>query len=91
MIVGGLRETTYEAHTLSIQEPCALHLFSDGVYEIFPPGDEDAEHMLGYDGFADVLTSADGDDLDATIERLREYAGGGLFDDDVSLLRLRLG
>ena len=40
-------------------------------------------------GFATSI--ANGDDLDATIERLREYAGGGVFDDDVSLMRLRLG
>ncbi len=89
LIVGALPEASYEACVLSIQEPCALYVFSDGVYEIFPPGDEDAEHMLGYDGFAEILTSADGD-LDAVIERLREYAGG-TFDDDVSLMRLRLG
>jgi len=91
LIVAAMPEATYEARTLSIQLACALHVFSDGVYEILPPGDGDAKHMLGYDGFADVLTSADGDDLDATIERLREYAGGGVFDDDVSLMRLRLG
>ena len=45
--------------------------------------------MLGYDGFAEILTTADGDDLDAAIGRLREYAGG-TFDDDVSLMGLRL-
>ncbi len=91
LIVGALPQASYMSSTRSITEPCSLYLFSDGVYEIFPAGDEDCEHMLGYDGFAEILTSPEGADLDATIGRLREYAGGGPFDDDVSLLRLQLG
>ncbi len=91
LIVGALPDASYASSTLPIAEPSSLYLFSDGVYEIFPSGDDDCEHMLGYDGFAEILTSQGGADLDATIGRLREYGGGGPFDDDVSILHLRLG
>lgn len=93
LLVGAMPRARWRAATLPIEEPVTLYLFSDGVYEIFPPHDDSGETMLGYDGFADLLAEHDDppspEGLDAVLQGLRSYRGSPVFTDDVSLLRLR--
>lgn len=94
MVVGALPDPRWRSRTVEVTEPVDLFLFSDGAYEIFPPGDEDGSGMLGLEALERIVAETGGagdSDLDRILDRLREHRGSGVFDDDLSLLQIRIG
>jgi PAS domain S-box-containing protein len=70
---------------IEISSPAEIYLFSDGVYEIARPDGS----MQSWEEFASFLES-DRPTIEAIMNRTREVHGAGEFEDDFSLLKLKL-
>jgi sigma-B regulation protein RsbU (phosphoserine phosphatase) len=84
-VIGVTPETTYTAEQVTVPAIAEIFLFSDGVFEIARP---DGTYLL-WEEFAQFL-QVKRPAIDSIVEQMREVHGGPEFDDDFSLLHLRM-
>jgi len=84
-VIGVTPEMTYTAEQVEVPAQAEIYLFSDGVFEIPRP---DGTYQL-WEEFADFL-QASRPSIDLIVRRMRELHGVGEFEDDFSLLHLRM-
>ncbi len=86
--VGMFDDTSFDTATYTLPPDSRVLLYSDGVWEFHPPGNE----TWSLAAFIDLATKVMGSSncsLDAFIEQLRARTIDGVFDDDCSLVALR--
>jgi serine phosphatase RsbU (regulator of sigma subunit)/TPR repeat protein len=88
ILIGFLPEYNYKSHSLEINKPSRIYIYSDGVFEIekkgggFWPVDEMYEFLKR----ASLLTN--GSDISSLYDYVREISGKEVLDDDFSILEL---
>jgi len=86
--IGILRDGEFEDEYFQIEENSALYIFSDGAYEIY--GEDD--RIWGLDAFADLLRDCrqkNISDLKEVVEKIQILTGKDIFEDDLSLLKIK--
>jgi len=89
MPIGTLEDMDFEEGQAEVPPGATLYVFSDGIYEIRTP--EGGEMELS--AFVDILKRPErepGHKVDEVLATMRELQGHPHFDDDVSLLEVRL-
>ena len=89
MPIGTLEDMAFEEGQTQVPEGALLYVFSDGIYEVRTP--DGAEMELNE--FVEILNRPEresGRKVDEVLATMRELQGHDHFDDDVSLLELRL-
>lgn len=89
MPIGTLEDMDFEEGRTEVPPGATLYVFSDGIYEIRTP--EGGEMELS--AFVDILKYPErepGRKVDEVLATMRELQGHPHFDDDVSLLEVRL-
>ena len=89
MPIGTLEDMDFEEGQTEVPPGATLYVFSDGIYEIRTP--EGGEMELS--AFVDILKHPErepGRKVDEVLATMRELQGHPHFDDDVSLLEVRL-
>jgi sigma-B regulation protein RsbU (phosphoserine phosphatase) len=88
MMIGALPFARYTDQTVTLAPGTRLFVFSDGCYEVFSPD----KRLMSLDEFAALLASATPhpDTLDRTLAACRDWQQRDDFDDDFSLVELRL-
>ncbi len=89
MPIGTLEDMDFEEGQAEVPPGATLYVFSDGIYEIRTP--EGGEMELS--AFVDILKRPErepGRKVDEVLATMRELQGHPHFDDDVSLLEVRL-
>jgi serine phosphatase RsbU (regulator of sigma subunit) len=86
LMIGAMPDATYELQTATVPAGSALHLFSDGVFEIVTTD----QQQWALNDFLPLLTTPFQGSARARVERLhdavRRAARPGPFDDDFSLM-----
>ncbi len=82
VVTGVLPEAQYTVYERVLEPGSRLYVFTDGAYEIR----DDTGELLAIDGLARLLANARS--LDATVDALRRCQGGGVLEDDLTLLEL---
>ncbi len=85
MVIGGMPGIPFATGTIHAPKESTLYVFSDGVYEIV---DCATNEMVEYDDFVRIVH--DKRNLVAIQEKMIELNGSHDFDDDFSLVRVRL-
>ena len=83
--IGMMPDAQYPSARIKIPLPAEIYLFSDGVYEIARPDGS----WQSWDEFFQFL-EGNRPRIETIISRMREMHGDGEFEDDFSLLKLRL-
>jgi sigma-B regulation protein RsbU (phosphoserine phosphatase) len=83
-VIGVTPEMTYTSASTEVPPGSELYLFSDGVFEIMRP---DGTYQL-WEEFAQYLQERP--PIEKIVKRMRELHGADEFDDDFSLLQLRI-
>jgi len=89
MPIGAMEDMDFEEGRTEVPQGATLYVFSDGIYEIRTP--EGGEMELS--AFVDILKHPErepGRKVDEVLATMRELQGHPHFDDDVSLLEVRL-
>jgi len=89
MPVGAMESTTFEEGVTRVPEGARLYVFSDGIYEIRTPDGAELE----LNDFVQILArpeQAPGQKVNEVLETMRALQGRPDFEDDVSLLEVRL-
>ncbi len=84
-VVGCTPETKYVSATVEVPAGAELYLFSDGVFEIERP---DGTYQL-WEEFAQYLQK-ERPSIEKIVARMRDLHGVEEFDDDFSLLQVRM-
>ncbi|MEO1389755.1 MAG: SpoIIE family protein phosphatase [Cyanobacteria bacterium J06634_6] len=96
MPIGMMPDSTYQWQRCSVSRNSRLYIFSDGIYEICPADQLQANRqtshsaLLGLDGFVRILTTLEAQkklSLDTLINKVSAF-GGHQFEDDLSLLEI---
>ncbi len=85
VIVGGMPDMKYDAESIEIPPGSELYLFSDGVFEIARPDGTYQE----WEEFAQYLQE-ERPPIDKIVKRMRDLHEVEEFEDDFSLLKLRM-
>ncbi len=88
LIIGGLPGQKYEKSKIALKTFTRLYIYSDGIYEVTRPDGS----MLKLDDFIKIVSnlSHKGDASPTEIiEEIRKVQGTDVFDDDVSLMKVR--
>ena len=85
VIVGGMPDMKYDAESIEIPPGSELYLFSDGVYEIARPDGS----WQSWGEFSQYLQEHQ-PPIEAIVKRMREMHGAEEFEDDFSLLQMKL-
>jgi sigma-B regulation protein RsbU (phosphoserine phosphatase) len=84
-VIGLVADLKYPSARIELPRPAELYIFSDGVYEIARP-DGSWQSLSEFTNYLrDVRPS-----IDELLNRMREIHGVTEFEDDFSLLRLKL-
>ncbi len=88
MIIGGFPDVKYGELAVDLPPFSRLYFFSDGVYEITKPD----ESILTFQEFIDILASGPRDEgaIPHTIDKIRTVRGLPNFEDDVSIVEIKL-
>jgi len=89
MPIGTLAEMTFEEAQTEIPPGSTLYVFSDGVYEVQTTSGQEME----LDEFINILKAPErqaGRKVDEVLDTMVELQGRSHFDDDVSLMELKL-
>lgn len=86
--VGFDAEFDYQANSIELPPDTTLFLFSDGAYEIEDDDGEELELEWFYDRLRQL--EARGEPLDRLMESLGKKTGRVTFDDDITVIRMRL-
>jgi sigma-B regulation protein RsbU (phosphoserine phosphatase) len=89
MPIGTLEDMDFEEGRTEVPPGAALYVFSDGIYEIRTPDGGEME----LNAFVEILKRPErepGRKVEEVLETMRELQGHPHFDDDVSLLEVRL-
>jgi sigma-B regulation protein RsbU (phosphoserine phosphatase) len=88
MIIGGFPGVTYDELAVELPPFSRLYFFSDGVFEITRPDDS----MLTFQEFIDILAGGPRDRgaIAYTIDSIRAVRGPRSFEDDVSIVEVKL-
>ncbi len=82
----------YEVGYHSLREDDRFLMYTDGLFEVSPPG---SEAFLGKDRFVTIVAEHGSKELqemmDGIVKALEDYRGGSEFDDDLCLLGIELG
>jgi serine phosphatase RsbU (regulator of sigma subunit) len=82
----------YEVSYHSMREDDRFLLYTDGLFEVSPPG---RDEFLGQERFVDMIKKHAAEPLqemiDGLVRELETYRGGAEFDDDLCLLGVELG
>jgi phosphoserine phosphatase RsbU/P len=92
MPIGMFPDTSFVYDQFDLPETSTLYVFSDGVYEIHPDGDD--RTLWNLDGFIQLLTECHEQpncSLESILQRVRKLSGSDTFEDDCSLLQVRFG
>ena len=88
-IIGATDRPEFTSATCNVQPYSKLYLFSDGAYEIFRPDGS----LWSYEEFVQLLespTPAGVSDLDHIVSTISTIHGSNSFDDDFSLMQVRM-
>jgi sigma-B regulation protein RsbU (phosphoserine phosphatase) len=88
-IIGAFPDVTFEEQTLDLPPGSRLYVFSDGIYEITRPDGT----MMKYADFMEILSRSQrgiGSPIVETIKAIRGLRGGDQFEDDVSIIEVRV-
>jgi sigma-B regulation protein RsbU (phosphoserine phosphatase) len=84
-----IAEAPYDDAVVQLEPGDRIHLFSDGIFEQANAANSD---MFGIDRLANELVNRNGESPEAVVkgivQLLAEWAGGGSFTDDVSLVAI---
>ena len=83
--IGVMRDLKYPSAWITVPPLAELYLFSDGVYEIARPDGT----WQSWEEFSQFLQK-DQPSIEMIVERMREMHGLGEFEDDFSLLKMKL-
>ncbi|MCE0524032.1 MAG: SpoIIE family protein phosphatase [Methylacidiphilales bacterium] len=83
--VGVMPDLKYPSAQVQVPSPAELYLFSDGVYEIAQPDG----NWQSWEEFSRFLHDKQ-PPIETIIQRMRELHGAGEFEDDFSLLKMKL-
>lgn len=87
MMLGVDPDAKYVSNSVILEPNDILYLFSDGAYEI----DSETGEQLGLNKFISQLVKlVPEDSLDKMVESARSWAGNKSFEDDYSLIRIRV-
>lgn len=88
MIIGAFSFASYSENRITLDPGSRLFVFSDGCYEVTDPG----ERMMTVDEFAGILGQCGPrvDSLDQVLSTVREWQQRADFEDDFSLMELRV-
>jgi PAS domain S-box-containing protein len=84
-VIGALPDLDFPSGRVAIPPSAELYLFSDGVYEIARPDGG----WQSWEEFSDYLRD-ERPDLEAIVAHMRAIHGGDDFEDDFSLLKMKL-
>ena len=84
-VIGVVPDLKYPSAQVQIPASAELYLFSDGVYEIARPDGS----WQSWDEFSDFLQQ-ERPAIDAIVQRMRGMHGTGDFEDDFSLVKMKL-
>jgi PAS domain S-box-containing protein len=84
-VIGALPDLKYPSDRVELPPGSELYLFSDGVYEIARPDGS----WQTWEEFTEYLEKSR-PPIEAIVTRMREMHGGGEFEDDFSLLKMKL-
>ncbi len=90
MVIGGMPGILFQASSVIVGKENRLFVFSDGVYEIV---DQATDEMVEYDDFVKIVGESAGqgsDRLAGIRSRMIELNGSESFEDDFSLVMIRL-
>jgi len=85
-VIGGLPDHEYPSARIEIPSAAVLYVFSDGVYEIARP----EGRWQTWEEFSRYLQE-DHPTVEMIVQRMRELHGTEEFEDDFSLLQMKLG
>jgi sigma-B regulation protein RsbU (phosphoserine phosphatase) len=90
MILGVLRGVDYEEKSMLLQEGDVMLLYTDGVTESFSPAGE----LFGRERLCRAVYEYRGSPpvgiIDGVLAEVRSFAGGGAFQDDISLVVMKV-
>ena len=86
-IVGGFPEANYPTGSCLLPPGSALYVFSDGVYEL---ARADGTTVQAAEFITELARPCSGSKLDAVMTWARDVRAGAGFEDDVSILELRV-
>jgi phosphoserine phosphatase RsbU/P len=84
-VIGLMPDLKYPSAQIKIPSPAEIYLFSDGVYEIARPDGS----WLSWEEFCQYLQE-NRPPIEAIVKRMREIHGVEEFEDDFSLLKMKL-
>lgn len=84
-VIGVMPDLKYPSARVSVSASAGLYLFSDGVYEIARPDGG----WQSFEEFSRLLQQSQ-PPIEAIVKRMREMHGADEFEDDFSLLKMRL-
>lgn len=88
--IGMFPDTKYKTQFFRVEQESTLYLFSDGIYEFMQPNGE----IWNLNSFIDVVNqchrSDSIDNSEAIIQTVQDLTGSKDFDDDCSLLQIKL-
>ena len=84
-VIGGVRDGKYSSARIEIPSSALLYIFSDGVYEIARP----EGNWQTWEEFSKYLTE-NRPDVETIVASMRELHGTEEFEDDFSLLQMKL-
>ncbi|NJO42291.1 MAG: SpoIIE family protein phosphatase [Cyanobacteria bacterium CRU_2_1] len=84
--IGVLTDIGFMSSRLQIPDNSTLYIFSDGIYEV----DQIVRENWGLDHFTKILLDLNLESsLDVVLKQVQTLSGADLFNDDLSLLRIR--
>jgi sigma-B regulation protein RsbU (phosphoserine phosphatase) len=88
--IGMLPDATYTSQSCKVEQNSTLYIFSDGIYEIKQPDGD----FWSLDGFIELLmkysVTVGSEGLDQILQHVQTIGGSSIFEDDCSLLQVRL-
>lgn len=87
--LGFFKEAEYESCVLGLDQIDEVLLYTDGIYESANKQGEEWGKQRFEEGFMEVRSSDEPDELDRMCAKALSWVGGKGFDDDVCLLSLR--
>jgi len=87
LFIGGCADTEYEAASITLEKPCSLYLFSDGVFEV-----EDSDGtMWGFDKFREFVARCRGAEepvLERLVSHVKSLRQAETLEDDFSIVEV---
>lgn len=88
LFVGGMPDMEFSMDSCTVDTPCRLYVYSDGIYEVRYIKED---RMWDFSEFVDYIKSVDQkdkEDLDKILEHVKIVQESDIFEDDISVMEI---